>query len=211
MRILIFVFISSMTLFAPSSIIAQEEGIGIDFNALFIHHEEQIIEFGWGGFQVLSLAGGVRVGRRGQPGNYVYHTSDLSEGGAVGCLLSIMISLNTFDKICPEVATEQKKARMQTGLQRVVAFYAENTYPPASLDAIEEAVNSLANETAQRYEIPSSLCEDYLKNTSMYFFLREGFERKLETALAVSRLPVNSPCLLETSKYAWETGELERQ
>ncbi len=191
------IFINLLAVFIPLVAVAETPDFRIDYEALFELHADRVVDSDRGDFQELEMPGEVIIDRRGGAGNYSYNSADLSEGGAVGCLMLIVSELEAYRRECPAIANEAQSARMENALERVVEFAAENTYPPAPLAEYRAAFET--GIVSKQSRIDFSNTENCAENDQISSFIGhiygDSSEALFDDALEVPRLPVLNPCL----------------
>lgn len=148
----------------PAFALAQDGLPRIDYEALFRLHADQVIVIDQGNLppiRKLYMPGDVVLEERGPPDNRRYSGTDMSGGGAVWCMAMILIEYREMDVKCPNITTDAQSAQLDKGLQRVLKFYADNTYPPVSYEALAKTVQKqIAIERLKGVPNRTTYCEE---------------------------------------------------
>ncbi|NOR61512.1 MAG: hypothetical protein GQ535_03335 [Rhodobacteraceae bacterium] len=195
-----FLILTISAILSPFSAYSQQAEFAIDYEALFHLHPDRIAETDRGNFQVLNMPGGIVVDRLGTLGNYRYSGTDTSDSGAVRCMAMILIEYKKLDMICPHALFEVQCAELDVGLERVLRFYAENTYPQALYEALGAYVR--AQIEANGIGMLGNKADYCDGNSVLSHFAGhynelsdDSFQRDLDKILEVPRLPVENDCL----------------
>ena len=122
-----------------------------------------------------------------------YAGLDESSQGAMGCFVSILATIESAMQACEaELPADQVVA--QTDYRaRALTFYAQNAFPPASLELVEERYDALvASQIAGARPFCSNL--DLVTTLADRIFSPEGAD-EVNGMMSVARLPVAHPCL----------------
>jgi len=118
---------------------------------------------------------------------------DESNQGAMGCFVSILATIESAMQACEAELPAAQIATQTEYRTRALAFYAENTFPPAPLDLVEERYATLvSSQIAGARPFCSNL--DLVTTLADRIFSPEGAE-EVNGMMSIPRLPVAHPCL----------------
>lgn len=160
-----------------------------DYALIFDADKESIIAEG--NSERLDLPGGVVVLRQKTSDGMDYTAMDLSEGGAVGCMLGILMDFNRVATLCNGAMSSEQIAHLNAGLDRVSLFVAQNRVPQVSVGSVRSAIAAYArsgNDICERAE--DADFKDFYSAV-----LTPRLDDALDEMLATPRLPVINPCL----------------
>ena len=122
-----------------------------------------------------------------------YAGLDESSRGAMGCFVTILATRESAMQACEAELPADQVAVQASYLARALAFYAENTFPPAELSLVEERYDALV---ASQIEGARPFCSnlDLVSTLADRIFSPEGAE-EVNGMMSLPRLPVAHPCL----------------
>ncbi|MEJ6396873.1 hypothetical protein [Yoonia sp. 208BN28-4] len=178
--------------YAPAFVLcaglAQADVLGLnDYDALFAANADAIEELA-NGAEAIALEGGIFVSR--QDGDVV--TLDQSEGGAVGCFVSILAQVDSYVATCDVTLEADKAARLERFRTSALTFYGQNTSPQATPEAVRTSYDALRD--ASPYN-SGDFC-DAEGNIAAFIpsFLGDSTDEVVDQMIAVPRLPASNPC-----------------
>jgi hypothetical protein len=172
----------------------------MDYEALFAANQDDVTAISESS-ERLELPGPVIVTRIKDRDVWEYVGLDQSEHGAVGCMLRILYSIDSIATHCSNILDDAQRTTLGTSLSKLQKFYAENTFPPVSSEALQAAlVKRRAAVLSAHPEEPRICKESDLggpDTASFITLLLDSLadESLLDRTLATPRLPVTNPCL----------------
>ncbi len=118
---------------------------------------------------------------------------DESGQGAVGCYVTILATIESALLACEGSLPAAQSARQKSYLEQALAFYAENTIPPAAPELVRARYDALV---ASQIEGARPFCSnlDLVTDLADRIFSDDG-AGEISDMLSIPRLPVEFPCL----------------
>ena len=170
----------------------------IDYGQLFLDKADQVTE------QIrddgvvtreLSLEPGITIMQTIEPDKAAEHVAmDMSEGGAVGCLLMIQVELRAMLAGCPGSFPGVDPEGLDTQIAAVSRFVAENAYPPMPLTEVQRFIDRRL-DAGPGLECPAAADVDPDLREMMAAMSGPEAELWVKESLETPRLPVMNPCL----------------
>ncbi len=143
----------------------------------------------------LTLEPGISVTEQTAPGGEPqYLAADLSEGGAVGCLLLIQVEVRMILGACPGSFPGIETATLDAQIERVSRWAAANAYPPLDADV---TMGWVEERLAQGTDAACPDLGEANPDIGALVAWITGPEAAgwIDETLAEPRLPVMNPCL----------------
>lgn len=158
-----------------------------DYKAMFVTYADQLVRDA-GVARVLELPDGVTIYETIDGEDRLYAGVDFDPGGPIGCLTAFYAEVMGFVEACPDLAPTPNPDH----LTRLLAFYAENAYPPADPSTLRTRFEALVQQSRDQITqcAPHAVMIDYAQH-----LMGDGADELFDTALAKPRLPVTQPCL----------------
>lgn len=145
-----------------------------------------------GATETAKLKGDVTVTRIFNGDQWEYMAIDLSELGAVACLVGIYIEIDDMVSACPAMADEGQTARLAGVLARSADFYGANAVPAMTAEAFTAGLQD--RRAASKTQCPQTAEAEAQVREKIDTWLSPDILARVDASLAVPRLPVSNPC-----------------
>jgi hypothetical protein len=170
----------------------------IDYGQLFLDKADRVTEhLGDDGVvtRELAIEPGINITQTTEPGTAAeYVAMDMSEGGAVGCLLMVQVELRALLAGCPDSFPSVDPAGLDTQIAAVSRFVAENAYPPMPLAEVQRFIDRRL-DAGPGLECPAAADVEPDLREMMVAMSGPEAELWVKESLEMPRLPVMNPCL----------------